>query len=95
MSPAQKKVIDDHCTTEWAEKVAGAWANFEAAGRDKMKKASGKEVYTLTPEQLAAWKKSTEPLANNWAEAVKKVGANPDQIRADLQAALGKYHAGF
>jgi hypothetical protein len=49
----------------------------------------------LTPEQLAAWKKSTEPLANNWAEAVKKVGANPDQIRADLQAALGKYHAGF
>jgi TRAP-type C4-dicarboxylate transport system substrate-binding protein len=95
MSPAQKKVIDDHCTTEWAEKVAGPWADFEAAGRDKMKKASGKEVYALTPDQLAAWKKSTEPLSSNWADAVKKAGGNPDQIRADLQAALGKYHAGF
>jgi TRAP-type C4-dicarboxylate transport system substrate-binding protein len=94
MSPAQKKVIDDHCTTEWAEKVAGPWADFEAAGRDKMKKA-GKDVYPLTPEQLAAWKKSTEPLANSWVDAVKKVGGNPDQIRADLQTALGKYHAGF
>ncbi|MEA2831825.1 MAG: hypothetical protein QOG66_27, partial [Methylobacteriaceae bacterium] len=94
MSPAQKKVIDDHCTTEWAEKVAGPWADFEAAGRDKMKKA-GKEVYPLTPEQVAAWKKSTEPLSSNWADAVKKAGANPDQIRADLQTALGKYHAGF
>jgi hypothetical protein len=60
-----------------------------------MKKASGKDVYPLTPEQLAAWKKSTEPLANSWADAVKKVGGNPDQIRADLQSALGKYHAGF
>ena len=29
MSPAQKKVIDDHCTTEWAEKVASPWADFE------------------------------------------------------------------
>jgi TRAP-type C4-dicarboxylate transport system substrate-binding protein len=95
MSPAQKKIIDDHCTTEWAEKVAGPWADFEAAGRDKMKKASGKEVYPLTPEQLAAWKKSVEPLTSNWADAVKKAGGNPDQIRADLQAALGKYHAGF
>jgi hypothetical protein len=95
MSAAQKKVIDDHCSTEWAEKVAGPWADFEFAGRDKMKKSPGKEVYPLTPEQLSAWKNSTEPLANNWADAVKKVGANADQIRADLQTALGKYHAGF
>jgi TRAP-type C4-dicarboxylate transport system substrate-binding protein len=26
MSAAQKKVIDEHCTTEWAEKVASPWA---------------------------------------------------------------------
>ena len=36
MSPAQKKVIDDHCTTEWAEKVAGPWADFEAGGREQV-----------------------------------------------------------
>ncbi|MGZ5894386.1 MAG: TRAP transporter substrate-binding protein, partial [Caldimonas sp.] len=36
MTPAQKKVVDDHCTTEWAEKVASPWADFEFAGRAKL-----------------------------------------------------------
>jgi hypothetical protein len=31
MSTTQKKVIDDHCTSEWAEKVGRAWADFEFA----------------------------------------------------------------
>ena len=37
MSAAQKKVIDDHCTNEWAGKVAGPWADFEHAGVKKLK----------------------------------------------------------
>ena len=37
MSEAQKKVIDDHCTPEWAAKVTDPWADFEADGRAKMK----------------------------------------------------------
>jgi len=28
MSPAQRTVIDHHCTTEWAEKVASPWADW-------------------------------------------------------------------
>ncbi len=38
---AQKKVIDDHCTTEWAAKVAGPWADFEHAGIAKIKAEAG------------------------------------------------------
>ncbi|TMJ26698.1 MAG: C4-dicarboxylate ABC transporter, partial [Alphaproteobacteria bacterium] len=56
MSPAQKKVIDEHCTTDWAVKVASPFADFEKAGRAKMLAASGHEVYPLTPDQLQAWK---------------------------------------
>src|SRR5246127_1979980 len=41
MSPAQKKVIDDHCTTDWAVKLSSPWHDFEAAGRDKMKAGAG------------------------------------------------------
>ncbi len=37
MSAAQKKVIDDHCTTEWALKVATPWADFEHGGIAKLK----------------------------------------------------------
>ena len=48
MSAAQKKVIDDHCTTEWAEKVASPWADFEFAGRAKLAAEPGHESYKLT-----------------------------------------------
>src|SRR5690349_3659559 len=37
MSPAQKKVIDDHCTGEWAVRLSSPWHDFEAAGKAKMK----------------------------------------------------------
>ena len=95
MSAAQKKVIDNHCTTEWAEKVAGPWADFEAAGRDKMRKAEGHEVYKISAEQLAQWKKVVEPLEHDWAEAVKKAGGDAAAIKADLGATVKKYGAGL
>ncbi len=74
MSPAQKKVIDDHCTTEWAGKVGGPWAEFEHAGIAKMKAEPGHEVYALTPEQLAQWKKAAAPLEKSWGDNVRKAG---------------------
>lgn len=95
MSAAQKKVIDNHCTTEWAEKVAGPWADFEAAGREKMKKAEGHEVYKISADQLAQWKKVVEPLEKDWAEAVKKAGGDPVAIKADLDATVKKFGAGL
>ena len=95
MSAAQKKVIDDHCTTEWAEKVAGPWADFEAAGREKMKKTEGHEVYKLSDDQLAQWKKVVEPLRAAWAESVKKAGGDADAIAKALDAQVKKYGAGL
>jgi len=95
MSAAQKKVIDDHCTTEWAVKVAAPWADFEAAGRDKMKAAPGHEVYALTPDQLKAWKAGVAPLQKNWADAVKKGGGDPDALYKEFEASIAKYGAGF
>src|ERR1700729_4167447 len=32
VSPAQQKVIDHHCTTEWAAKFADPWVDFEHDG---------------------------------------------------------------
>jgi TRAP-type C4-dicarboxylate transport system substrate-binding protein len=95
LSPTQKKVIDDHCTPEWASKVSDPFSEFEAAGRVKMKALEGHEVYTLTPEQLDEWKKAVKPLRDSWAEAVKKAGGDPVAIDAELQALLKKYEAGI
>ena len=90
MSPAQKKVIDDHCTSEWAEKVAGPWADFEFAGRAKIASQPGHEIYKLTPEQLDAWRKATAPVEAQWAEGVKKVGQDPKAVLDSLKANLAK-----
>jgi TRAP-type C4-dicarboxylate transport system substrate-binding protein len=91
MSAAQKKVIDDHCTPEWAEKVAGPWADFEFAGRAKIAGQAGHEVYELTPEQLDAWRKAVAPGEAQWAADVKKVGQDPKAVMDALKASLAKY----
>jgi TRAP-type C4-dicarboxylate transport system substrate-binding protein len=95
MSAAQKKVIDDHCTTEWAEKVASPWADFEYAGRAKLAALPGHDSYKLTPEQLAAWRTAVAPGEAQWAEGVKKAGGDPKQAMDALKASLAKYKSGL
>jgi TRAP-type C4-dicarboxylate transport system substrate-binding protein len=94
MSPAQKKVIDDHCTTEWAEKVASPWADFEYAGRAKIAAESGHQIYKLTAPQLDAWHQAVAPIETEWGKDVAKLGYDPKAVLASLKQNLAKYKAG-
>jgi len=89
LSAAQRLVIDHHCTAQWAEKVAGPWADYENGGRAKLAAEAGHEVYQLTPEQLAAWHTAVGPLTAAWVAKV----ADGDKVLADLKAALKKHGA--
>ena len=95
MSAAQKKVIDNHCTPEWALKVAAPWADFEHAGIAKIKAEAGHEVYAPSAAQVAEWKKAAEPLAQTWANNVKKTGGDPDTIMKELKGELAKFKAAY
>jgi TRAP-type C4-dicarboxylate transport system substrate-binding protein len=95
MSAAQKKVIDNHCTPEWALKVAAPWADFEHAGIAKIKAEAGQEVYEPTPAQVTQWKKAAQPLEEKWAEGVKKAGLDPATVMKELKAQLSKEGAGY
>jgi TRAP-type C4-dicarboxylate transport system substrate-binding protein len=95
LSPAQKAVIDSHCTTEWAVKLASPWADFEDAGLVKLHTLSGHDFTTLTAEQTSAWKSVVAPLRAQWAQAVKATGGDPDAIMAALDASLAKYGAAY
>ncbi len=90
MSAAQKKVIDSHCNSEWAEKIGAAWADFEIAGRAKIAAEPGHDVYKLTPAQLQAWRTAVAPVEGQWAEGVKKAGGDPKQVLDSLKAILVK-----
>ena len=94
LSPAQKKVMDDHCSTEWAVKLAGPWGDFEAAGRERMRADPSHDVYKLTPDQLQAWRDTVEPLRASWAAAVNQADVDPDAALAELDASIAKYAAG-
>jgi TRAP-type C4-dicarboxylate transport system substrate-binding protein len=96
LAPAQKQAMDDHCTTAWAVKLAAPWAEWEAAGREKIKAEAGHEVYPITPEQLALWRKAAEPLTQAWSDGVRKTGVkDPDALLGELKAELGKYKAAY
>jgi len=88
LSPAQKKVMDDHCSSDWSLKIATPWAAFEAGGREKIKAQPGQDVYPLTAEQLAAWRKSAEPVTAAWEASVRKAGGDPKAIMDDLRKTL-------
>ena len=64
-------------------------------GHRPLDRVRGQRVYTLTPDQLAEWKKAAKPLRDSWAEAVKKAGGDAAAIDADLQATLKKFEAGI
>jgi TRAP-type C4-dicarboxylate transport system substrate-binding protein len=92
LSDRQKKAVDNNCTTEAAGRVGGPWGQFEDAGIDKVKAEPGQEVYKITPEQTAMWKKASEPLFKTWADGAKKVGVDPDKAMKELRDDLAKYN---
>ena len=51
----------------------------------------GREIYSLTPDQLAAWKTAVAPVHKQWADEVKKRGDEPAPILKALQQSLAKY----
>ena len=73
----------------------GMVTTFEAAGRDKIKAQPGQELDPLTPAQLAEWRKAAEPLQENWAAKVRKIGLDPDTVLKELKADLAQYKAAY
>jgi TRAP-type C4-dicarboxylate transport system substrate-binding protein len=95
LSPAQRAVIDRHCTTDWAVRFAGPWVDFEHAGIAKIAAEPGQTITQLTPEQLAQWKASAEPVKQAWAAGARKAGADPDAALKALQDEIAQHHAGY
>ncbi len=95
MSASQKNVIDDHCSSDWAMKVAAPWADYEASGRDKLRSAEGHTVYRISDAQVAQWKKAAEPLTAQWTEGVRKSGVNAGATFKALKDELSRQNAAY
>jgi TRAP-type C4-dicarboxylate transport system substrate-binding protein len=90
-----RRNIDDHCTTDWAVRFAASWADAERAEREKLIAQPGQILETLTPEQLAVWRKATEPLYAGWVAALNMEGTDPDEAYRALESNMAIYHADY
>jgi len=93
LSAEDRKVIEDHCTPEWAEKMSSAWADIEAAGRDKIAADKAHTLHKPTPEQIQLWKDAAAPLTDEWKATVQKMGLDADAIYNGMVDALKKYNS--
>jgi TRAP-type C4-dicarboxylate transport system substrate-binding protein len=96
LSDAQKAVIDDHCTTEWAERAASGWADIEVGGREKLLALEGHELVEISDDDLAAWRTAAEPLVDRWATQATEAGhSDPAAILEALRAEIAARGAAY
>jgi TRAP-type C4-dicarboxylate transport system substrate-binding protein len=95
LSVNQKKVIDDHCSNEWAARVGKDWGDEEDSGRAKLAKDPAHTIVKLTPEQVGKWKKAVEPVGAQWSQAAQKAGVKPQDVLNEFRSELTKRDAAY
>lgn len=89
LSPENRAVIDDHCTPDWAERIATGWDHVDVAAYERMKQDPAQTFDTPNAEQLAAWMAVADQVRAEWADNARAAGlADPEGALADLQARL-------
>jgi TRAP-type transport system periplasmic protein len=91
---AQRKVVDEHCTPQWASRIIGAWQKWEDEGRAELAKL-GNTIYQIPAEARAAWRDSTRQIYADWAKDAAAKGIDAAKELADLQGRLKARNAGF
>jgi len=89
LSANQKKVIDSHCTNEWAARVGTDWGAAEDEGEGKLAKTPGHTIVKLTPQQLDAWKTAVNPVYAQWIDGANKASVDGKAALDDLKRELG------
>jgi TRAP-type C4-dicarboxylate transport system substrate-binding protein len=88
LSPAHKKVIDDHCTPAWSRKIAAGWAANEKKGYAEMKAQKTRTIHSPTAAELKQWHEAMAPITEQWKKSVKDRGVDADAALDELKAAL-------
>ncbi|SDY60869.1 TRAP transporter substrate-binding protein [Citreimonas salinaria] len=80
MTSEEQAVMNDHCTSEWAGRLASGWAEQEASGREKALADESHTVHQPTEDELAAWREATAPLLEEWKAEVSEAGHDAEAI---------------
>jgi TRAP-type transport system periplasmic protein len=95
MDSWQQRIIDDHCSPQWARIFASAWARFEREGKLELEGDASRFSIKLGKEQLAAWKGASTTLHRKWAQQVSAMGGDADSIWHELESSLDQHGARY
>lgn len=95
LSEAQQKVVNNHCTSDWAEKLPPEWVAWEQEGRTKLINDPKHTVYTITEEQKDKWKALTKTVQDQWVEEMNQQGRDGEQILGELRTLLQENNAAY
>jgi TRAP-type C4-dicarboxylate transport system substrate-binding protein len=90
LSAAQKKVIDETCSPEWASKIYRHWAAQETELKARIVKDKGQTINKIGAKELELWRKAAEPVYAQWAESVNKKGYDSKVLLSEIRAELKK-----
>ncbi|ORE98112.1 TRAP transporter substrate-binding protein [Aurantimonas sp. 22II-16-19i] len=83
-----RKVVDDHCTPEWSQKISVGWSDYDNEVRQSILDDASHEVYTPNADEVALWRESVGPVMDAWKADAEKAGYEPDKVLADYDKAL-------
>jgi TRAP-type transport system periplasmic protein len=85
-----KKVIDDNSGAD-AAGLAGAMWDLEAQAVADRVREHGDDVTLLTAEEVAHWRKATEPVIGAWLKEMKERRLDGGKLIANARALVAKY----
>ncbi|OCX64450.1 C4-dicarboxylate ABC transporter [Thioclava sp. SK-1] len=89
MPEPERAVMDAHCTSQWAQKLASGWATQEQSGRSRAIADPSHIVYAPTAEDVAIWRDATAPLMQAWRSQVGQAGHDPAPIEDRFRTIMG------
>jgi TRAP-type C4-dicarboxylate transport system substrate-binding protein len=89
--PADLKEIIDANGGQAMAATAGQMWDDQAAVALEAAKARGNTITTLTPDETARWRKTTEPVIEAWLKQMKERGQDGGKLLAKARALLAKY----
>jgi TRAP-type C4-dicarboxylate transport system substrate-binding protein len=89
--PADLKAAIDKNSGQVAATLAGAMWDEQAVIVSDMVKKRGNTIITLSEDEKARWRKTTEPVIEAWIKQVKERGLDGEGLLAATRALVAKY----
>ena len=89
--PRDLKTVIDNNAGQPVASMAGAMWDLEAKAVAGAARDRGEPVVVISGEEMAPWRKATEPVIAAWHKQMKERKLDGDKLLADVHALLAKY----